>query len=510
MTFRSFRWLALGLIGWLSVTGPCAAQILKNRPFRGRDPKPADEKPAKGKPAEEEAPEEPAEAGPPSPLEIKVKQAQEAYEDERFEDCIRLTTEVLTENPRHAVSRYHRASALIDLGRQTKDGKRIRAGVADAREALGVAGNQHLIFHIPYFYGLTSLAEIENRKSHAELAVNIAGTLLLREDLEQDVRGMVYFQRGLAKTYLQDFRGAAADYTAAIEIDPKFQAAHFGRAEAFTKAGDTAKAAQCYDLAAAAMPTDPLVYNNRGTFNLQQGRVAAAITDFSKALELEPQFAMAALNRGYANSQKQAWAEAESDYSYSLETEPEQPLALRLLGAARVAQGKLKLAVEAYTKAAVLTPNDPENYSARGFANFFAQDYARAAADFTKTLQLSPETTMVVPWKYLAQVRSNHADVAKQELQAFIKSRPKTPNWHVTLGQYLLGEIDDAALLAVTKSTTDVNAQKQWLCEARYFQALQSQAAGKAEQAQTQFTECVKTQQAQLTAYRGAKLALSQ
>ncbi|MDB5386469.1 MAG: Tetratricopeptide 2 repeat protein [Planctomycetaceae bacterium] len=507
MNLRRFRWLTLGLIGWLSLTSSSVAQLKKL--FPRRDPKPADAKPVDPNPAEG-TPAEPADAGPISPLEAKVRQAQEAYEEERFEDCIKLTTEVLNENPRHAVARYHRASALIDLGRLTRDGKQIRTGVADAREALSVAGNQHLIFHVPYFYGLTSLAEIENRKSHAELAVSIAGTLLQREDLERDVRGLVLFQRGFAKMYLQDFRGAAADYTAALEIDPKFEAAHFGRADAYSKGGETGKAAQCYDLAASAMPENPLVFNNRGTFNLQQGRIGAAITDFSKALQLDPDFAMAALNRGYANSQKQAWAEAEADYSYSLEAVPEQPLALRLLGTARLAQGKTTLALDAYSKAVTLEPNNPENYSSRGFARFFAQDYARAATDFSKTLQLSPETTMVVPWKYAAQVRSDQAAAAKRELQAFVASRPKTPNWHVTLSQYLLGEIDDAALLAVTKSSSDINAQKQWLCEARYFQGLQSLAAGKSQQAKSLFEDCVKTQQTQLTAYRGAKLALSQ
>lgn len=502
MKLRKICWVAIGLIGWLSLSEPCFAQLRKLLP-RARDAKPAKPDPA------DEKPEAPTDAEPTSPLETKVRQAQQAYEEQEFEECIQLTTEVLAENPRHAVARYHRASALVDLGRQTGDIKQVRAGVADAREALGVAGNQHLIFHIPYFYGLTSLAELENRKSHAELAINISGTLLQREDLERDVRGLVLFQRALAKMYLKDFRGAAADFTAALEIDPKFQAAHFGRADAYSKAGEFAKASQCYDLAAAAMPADPLVYNNRGTFNLQQGRVSPAIADFSKALQLEPKFAMAALNRGFANSQRQAWADAEADYAYSLETDPEQPMALRLLGTARLAQGKLTQAMDAYNKAVTLDPEDADSYAARGFARFFAQDYPKAITDFTKALQLKPETTMVIPWKYCAQIRANQAATAKADLQAFVKSKPNTPNWHVTLGRYLLGEIDDAALIAFTKTTSDVNAQKQWLCEARYFQGLHSQATGQSEQAQTFFGECVKTQQVQLTAYIGAKLALA-
>lgn len=508
MTSRNMKWVALLIAGWLSLSESGFAQG-KLRLLRPKDPKEAKgPKDTKPKPDEGD-PDDPSDGLPDSPLENKLRQAQAAYEEERFDDCIKMTTEVLNADPRHGVARYTRASALIDLGRESRDAKTIRAGVADAREALGVAGNQHLIFHIPYFYGLTSLAEIENRRSHAELSVNIAGSLLQREDLTQDVRGMVYFQRGLAKVFLADFKGAAADYSAAIELDPKFQAAHFGRADAFVKAGDMARASASYDKAALELPKDPLVYNNRGTFNLQQGRVDAAIVDFSRALQLDATFAMAALNRGYAYSQKQAWHDAEVDYVYSLEADPEQPLVLRLLGTVRMTQGKLKLALDAFNKAVALDPNTPDNYSGRGFARFFSDDYAGAVADFNKTLQLSPATTMVIPWKYCAQIRAGQTAAAKKELQAFLQSQPKTPNWHVTLGQYLSGAITDEALIATTKNTTDVNAQKQWLCEARFFQGLQFEAAGQEAEARALFAECVKTQQIQLTAHIGAKLALS-
>lgn len=508
MDLRNLVFLSLVLFMGLGLVETCQGQG-KNPPRRSPGAKAGKNELPGRKELPENPEEEPEVNAAASLLEGKVRDAQEAYADQEFEESIRLTTEVLSVNPRHAVARYQRASALVDLGRQTGDAKRIRAGVADAREALAVAGNQHLIFHIPYFYGLTSLAEIENRKSHAELTVSIAASLLAREDLAEDVRGMVYFQRGLAKVYLKDFKGAAADYSAAIEIDPRFQAAHFGRADAYVRAGDLTAARGAYDKAVSSMPVDPLAYNNRGTFQLQQSRIDLAIADFSKALELEPKFSMAALNRGFAYAQKQSWAEAEANYLAALAADPEQPMALRLLGMARVSQGKLKTALESFTQAVELDNEDPESYSGRGFVRFFAQDYAGAVADFTKAVQLNPEMTMVIPWKYWAQVRAGQADAAKQELQAFIEARSKTPNWHVALARHALGEIDDAGLLAFTKSTTDLNAQKQWLCEAYYFQGVKSETTGQSDAARTAFTECLKTQQTQLTAYMGARLGLA-
>lgn len=444
-----------------------------------------------------------------SPIENTVRQAQAAYHDGDFEKCIDLTTQVLDVNSRHAVARYHRASALIDLGRQDRDIAKVRAGIADARQALGIAGKQYLIFHIPYFYGLTTLAEMENRPAHAELTIQVATPLMQRPDLPSGVKAMVYFQRALAKMYLQDYPGAATDYSEAIKIDPQFQAAHFGRAEAYTKAGYPDKARECYDLAAKAMPDDPLVYNNRGTFQLQQGRTDAAIVDFTKALELEPTFAMAALNRGFAHAQRLDWFEAENDYLLTLQTDPNQILALKMLGTARAAQGKLQPAIEAHTQALKLNPQDAEIYSGRGFVRFIARDYAGASADFAKSRELNPGDTLSVPWRYWAQAKAGQEAAGRQELEAFVKSQPATPNWHVTLCRYILGQVDDAALVKFANDSTVATTKAQWQCEAHFFQGLQSEAANQPEDARQHFEACVKTNQSQLMAYLGAKIALA-
>lgn len=447
-------------------------------------------------------------ANPDSPLENIVRQAQAAYQEGQYARAIDLTTQVLDSNPRHAVARYYRASALIDLGRSEGSPPKVRNGIADAREALGIAGKQHLIFHIPYFYGLTTLAEMEGKRAHAELTVSIATPLLARDDLPPHVLPLVYYQRALARMYLKDFQGAAADYGEAVKLDPEFQTAHFGRAEAFLKAGDPGKARASFDEAVNELPDDALVFNNRGTFNIQQGRVDAAIADFTQALELNPNFSMAALNRGFARTQKLEWFEAENDYLLALEKQPKQILALRLLGTARVAQGKLGPAVEAFTQAIAFAPEDPDNYSARGFARYFAKDYAGATTDFAKARQLRPAVALYALWKYVAQLKANQAEAAKSELETFLASLPPSPNWHVTLSQYMLGKIDDEGLIKAANASADALAKAQWSCEAHYFQGLKIEAADPAA-ARKHFEEAVKTNQPQLTAFIGAKLGLA-
>lgn len=513
MSWNRLTWVLICLVAWSSACEQ-AAYAQRQRRNAGPEKVPSNSKlKPEADPGPNGGPEVldplfPRPDNPASPLENIVRQAQSAYQQQQYEQAIDLTSQVLNSNPRHAVARYYRASALIDLGRREASAQKVRAGIADAREALGIAGKQHLIFHIPYFYGLTSLAELENKPAHAQLAVSIATPLATKEDLPANVRPLVYYQRALAKMLLKDYLGAAADYGEAVKLDPQFQTAHFGRADAFLKAGDPGKARASFDQAVAELSDDALVFNNRGTFNVQQGRIDAAIADFTRALELNPNFYMAALNRGFARTQKLEWFEAENDYVLSLEAYPQNPLAQRLLGTARVAQGKLGPAGEAFTQAIALAPNDADNYAGRGFARYFAKDYAGATADFTKARQLQPTAALYALWKYAAQSKTNQAAAAKTELETFLQSLPATPNWHATLSQYMLGKIDDVELIKAANASMDVTAKAQWLCEAHYFQGLKSEATQKPEEARKFFEESLKTNQAQLTAFIGAKLAL--
>jgi tetratricopeptide (TPR) repeat protein len=40
---------------------------------------------------------------------------------------------------------------------------------------------------------------------------------------------LAYYNRGLSKDYLQDYRGAIADYSKAIELDPNYSDAYYNR-----------------------------------------------------------------------------------------------------------------------------------------------------------------------------------------------------------------------------------------------------------------------------------------
>ena len=77
---------------------------------------------------------------------------------------------------------------------------------------------------------------------------------------------LAYNNRGNAKSDLQDYQGAIADYTKAIEINPQLAPAYY----------------------------------NRGLAKYDLKDYQGAIADYSKAIEINPQYADAYYNRGLA------------------------------------------------------------------------------------------------------------------------------------------------------------------------------------------------------------------
>jgi tetratricopeptide (TPR) repeat protein len=97
---------------------------------------------------------------------------------------------------------------------------------------------------------------------------------------------MAYNNRGLAKYQLVDYRGAVADYTKAIKIDPNYAATYTNRGAAKAKLGDYRGAIADYNKTIEFVPNDAMAYYNRGAAKVKLGDKNGACLDLSKAGEL--------------------------------------------------------------------------------------------------------------------------------------------------------------------------------------------------------------------------------
>src|SRR6516165_1612 len=87
---------------------------------------------------------------PPRVVDARTK-ADAAYQQSDYPKVIDLTTMLIDNYPNDNVHvAYHlRASAKIEIGRNSASAKQVRDGIADARQAIQLAGNEYPWVNIP-------------------------------------------------------------------------------------------------------------------------------------------------------------------------------------------------------------------------------------------------------------------------------------------------------------------------------------------------------------------------
>ncbi len=444
-----------------------------------------------------------------NPVHERAKtEAEQAYQKGDYAEAIELTSGVLQQNSSDHVAYYLRGSARVDLGKSRGDVRLIRSGITDAREAIRFARTPNFNYYLPYLYGMTSLAAIEKRDAHAEVAIKVAGQLIAQPKLKPDARANMYYQRALAQVHLKRFDAAVNDFSQAIVNEKLHFGAYVGLADAYAAAGNKTKALESYAAAINAFPSSPLVYNNRGNYFQQHGQSQEAIVDFTRAVELDPKFVVGYTNRGYALMEMGDLDVAENDFTESLKIDANQPMVLGLRATAKLLQGKTRPAIDDYSAAIQLNNRDASAHANLGFAQFFAKDYANALSSFNKAVSLDSQMRYLDPWRACSMQRLGQAAQAKTKFAASLNKQPQQRDWVDHLLIYVVGGSSEQQLMQlVSKDDNFKNAQ---ICESHFFIGQHKAQAGDAEGAAEHFRQALATKVKHLSAYRGARYELKQ
>lgn len=441
-------------------------------------------------------------------LEDAKRSAEQAYKQGEFDKAIQITDGVLQEAREDDVAFYLRGSARVEKGLRAGDKKLIRAGIADAREAIRFAPEKSALYHLPYLYGLKSLAVLENRKEHADIGVQAANLALQIRNLKSEEKAHLLYQRATLNVWLRKFDAAIEDCRQAVTLLPSHLGAQVVLAEAFAASGKKDDALASYGKAIELFPDNPLVYNNRGMFQQQQGRNSEAVEDFTRAIELKPDYYYSYINRGFALLQSDDPKSAEADFSAALRVNSEQPHVYNMRAQARLAQGNSRGAIEDSTHVTQLMPKDPVAHGDLGFTLFFAQDYGRALDSFDKAVTLSPNMRYLDPWRYWCLVAQNREADAKARFSATIAKDPAMRDWADRLLAFVAGSLPEAELVA-SVDPKDEAMKKAQTCEAEFFSGLKKAQEGNTQEAAAHFQKALETGAKHLSAYRGAKVAAS-
>ncbi|MCW5957601.1 MAG: tetratricopeptide repeat protein [Pyrinomonadaceae bacterium] len=244
-----------------------------------------------------------------------------------------------------------------------------------------------------------------------------------------------YFDLGNAKMDRQDCVGAIADYTKAIDLDPRYAAAFNNRGICRENQKDLDGAISDYTKAIEFDPRLAEAFNNRGGIRNKRDDLDGAFSDYTRAIELNGNYALAYFNRGIVRFQKKDNDGAIGDYTRSLELDPRQPRAYFNRGFARFLKEDQDGAVADYTRAIELDPGYLLAYSARAAARTKKLDHYGAVADHTKAIELGDEDSYYSrSWsKFLLK----DTDGAFQDASTFLETnglRGGSPPYAVILG----------------------------------------------------------------------------
>jgi tetratricopeptide (TPR) repeat protein len=199
-----------------------------------------------------------------------------------------------------------------------------------------------------------------------------------------------YNNRGISQRALKKPDLAYADYTKAIELNPRKPEYLVNRANALVDMKKFDDAMAGYAQAIKLDPTYGQAYAQRGILSSGQGRIDDAMRDFAKSIEVSPTYAEPYYNRGTIYSGRKEFAKAIPDYEkyVSLIADPVYLADGYInLGIAQFYTGNPQKAVDAFTKVIEVRPKWPNGYRARAMVyremkkNDLADADERRAAD---------------------------------------------------------------------------------------------------------------------------------
>ena len=231
-------------------------------------------------------------------------------------------------------------------------------------------------------YYLQKGNEALQRDDHNDAIEYYSLVITFEKELERDFVAEAYYNRGKAKSALDNYDGAIADYEKAIELKPDY-----------AKEPDLAEA-----------------YYNRGTTKSNLSDHRGAMADYDRAIELDPDYAVAYNNRGKVKSALNDYDGAIADRDKAIELnsdyagEPDYAEAYHKRGNAKSVLRNHRGAIEDYEKAIELKPDHVEAYNSRGLAKFALKNYEGAMADYDRAIELERDYAVAYNNRGLAKV----------------------------------------------------------------------------------------------------------
>ncbi len=283
---------------------------------------------------------------------------------------------------------------------------------------------------------------------------------------------------GRAQAYdgKHEYEAAIADYSKALELDPKnprawalrgFAKKNFGLTEDGLE--DIRKAAALDAKYAAEIDSYLVTVHNRlGNEHFNKGNYGQAIESYKEASKLSPKDAILVKNLANAHYRRGDFGSAVQDYGRAIELTPKDVTLFAARGDAYRDQGNFASAIADYDSAIGLNTKSAVYVEKRGYARFYSGDSVSAVADFARAGQLDGDNSVYrVIFRYLARARAAAGGTAVIELTSDGKrlldaGTLKSDAWAIEIFSLLSGKSSPEAILKAAS-----NADEK--CEAHFY-----------------------------------------
>ncbi|QYX30608.1 serine protease [Sphaerospermopsis torques-reginae] len=227
-----------------------------------------------------------------------------------------------------------------------------------------------------------------------------------------------YSHRGGAYSGLKKYQQGIDDLTKAIQLDPKNAEYYDIRGLKYGSLGDYKKAIEDITEAIRLDDKSVLYYADRGIAYLGLKDYKQAISDLTETIRRDPknapytvgglrysefknnkiiissyntQLSIVYANRGGAYSELKEYKQAIDDYTQAIKIDPENAEYYKNRGLAYFQLKDYKQAINDYTQAIKIDPKDALYYVGRGLAYFQLKDYKQAINDYTQAIKIDPK-----------------------------------------------------------------------------------------------------------------------
>lgn len=233
-----------------------------------------------------------------------------------------------------------------------------------------------------------------------------------------------YYFRAAAKYFLDDFGGAEADCTLALERNPYMSNVYLLRADARQRQEQYDNALKDYKEGLKEQPNNKMVILNVAIIETQLKNYEEAEKTLDKLLNGHTKFIEGYLVRGLMFQEKGDTIKALADFDKAVELDKYMPNSYSMRGLLYYNTREYDKALADFDEAIKLDPTLTGNYINRGLVKYSKNDLRGAMADYDKVIQLDENNIIARFNRGLLRTQVGDNNNAIEDFDKVISSEP--------------------------------------------------------------------------------------